>query len=155
MKQGSWQLKENGSKLQLKFVGDVDGQFSFPQASLFKPNQQVEVELREFSSMNSEGIRSWIQWHRSLDPSVQISYINAPSIFVNLASIINGLISHPLSLKSFQVQYQSEDGKKTATRIVEQSPEGHFFIPKFFEGLPLDHMPAKEFKVLDPHYTLT
>lgn len=154
MSASRWGISKAKGQIQLKIIGTVDGKWAFPETDRFEGVRHVEVDLSEFVTMNSEGIRNWIQWHRSLDPAIEFSYLKAPSVFLSLASMISGLIADPESLKSFYVQYASADGRARKALLIEQTADGQFLIPQQHQGLDLDHLPAKDFRILAGRFRL-
>ncbi len=160
MKPGSWQIEKpnptdpNPMRVRMKISGAIDAHFDFPDVNTFKPGTELEIDLTDFGSMDSVGIRDFIAWHQKLGRQVHFTFWNAPPTFISLASIVSGLIPSPLSLKTFEILYSSIDGDDIIKHKITQTEEGRFLIPKRVGDYELDHIPAKDFRVLGGHYAL-
>lgn len=106
MFQWQWTQKPDG-KPQLIFSGvineDVDfSKLEIPQGTIFSLN------LEEVRSINSCGIREWMQWFKQHE-QIQWEIERMPKILVDQANMVAGFLSPQMKVLSFFVPYYNED----------------------------------------------
>ena len=100
-------VQNNGGVVQLKFSGTIDEDAQFPAVDLGGANQ-MEIDLNEIKSINSVGIRGWLDWIRPLAEKAAIRLINSPKAMVFQFNMVNGFLPPGTVVQSFYVPFYSE-----------------------------------------------
>lgn len=89
------------------FEGSIDESFSTFNV---KPHQNkgVKIDFEKIKSINSIGIRNWIQWI-STNPGVKFTFQNCPVCIVEQINNVKGFAPTGTIIESFFVPYYSED----------------------------------------------
>lgn len=69
----------------------------------------LRIDLMDLRMMNSAGIKTWVQWTRRFDTSNEVHLLNCPSIFLNIAAIVVGVIPADAHIESLLLRYLSTD----------------------------------------------
>ncbi len=96
-----------GSVLRLRFVGRFDEDAALMPIEFGKVSR-VEIDLTEVKSINSCGVRSWIEWTSKFPKSIPISIFSAPKVFVDQLNRVAGFCPDQTKFESFYVPYYCE-----------------------------------------------
>ena len=107
MKNIDVQLKKQESTFQIKVIGEIDENSNFAPFPL-KGAKSVYFDLTDLKSINSLGVKAWIEW-LSDAPDAHYIFANCPEIFVHQANIMAGFLPSNFEIKSFFIPYFSED----------------------------------------------
>ena len=90
--------------LTLRFEGILDETCELPefQSSI---NGRLTVDLEKLAMINSLGCRKWIQWIRTLPPSLTVTLKNCSPVVVNQINILSGFIPARAVVESILVPY--------------------------------------------------
>ena len=97
----------NGTVMQLKFSGAIDEDAQFPVVDLGAA-KQVEIDLQDIKSINSVGIRGWLDWIRPVAEKATIRLINSPKAMVFQFNMVNGFLPTGTIVQSFYVPFYCE-----------------------------------------------
>jgi hypothetical protein len=73
-----------------------------------KPYREIRFDLHGIQHINSVGARSWIHWVSNFDRSKKYSLSNCPTVFVNQANLILGIVPEWMGVESFELPYYCE-----------------------------------------------
>lgn len=147
-------LDKSSPSYKVKVTGVIDEDVDFSQYNLAGATS-VEFQLGEIKSINSCGIREWIQWVSGAG-AVPVSYHQCPKVIVDQINMVQGFLPDKGKVMSFFVPYYSDDsgdeksilftyGKEYTDSGLAQSPS-----VKDDSGNPMemDVVEAKYFKFL-------
>lgn len=95
----------NGT-LVLTFEGPIDEESTLPEVP--EGVKAVTVDLQFVKSINSYGIREWLNWVRPLAARAKIEFINCPKSIVLQFNTVEGFLPQGASVSSFYVPYFCE-----------------------------------------------
>ena len=88
----------------LKLTGPLDEHTELPTYT--KPiNGSLSIDLKDLSTINSVGCRTWINWIKSINASDGIYLYNCPPQFISQVSILFGFVPEGVIIQSFYVPY--------------------------------------------------
>jgi hypothetical protein len=96
-----------GDKLRLAFEGTIDEDVVFPpvDASKFKT---IVLDLKNVKSINSVGIREWLNWIRPLAEKSDFVLENCPKAVVFQFNMVEGFLPPRSTVSSFYVPFYCE-----------------------------------------------
>lgn len=97
---------QNGTA-EVAFVGDIDEDTVFPEFET-KDLKLLVFDLEEVKSINSVGIRDWINWRKKFPQGLQFYYKNCPKVIVDQFNILEGFLPAKSVIESFYVPYYCE-----------------------------------------------
>lgn len=82
-------------------IGEATPLFTLPigQAT------QLTLDLSQVTSINSIGVKHWIQWTVRIPKNCPVKLINTPFVIVNQASMVFGFSTPNMKIESFMVPY--------------------------------------------------
>jgi ABC-type transporter Mla MlaB component len=103
------EVNKANNVLQLTISEEVTGGENFP--SIDSDVNTIEINLDQLQSINSSGIKAWINWKEENLENHQNQVIvhNCPECFVEQLNILSGMIPAHSQIKSFKVPYYDED----------------------------------------------
>lgn len=129
---------------------------SFLQKSVRIPSQKkIIIDLSKVNSINSLGIRHWIQWIRTY-PNSEYTFRNCPQCVVDQMNSVSDFIPTKCTIESFYVPYYCEDDGEEK-QILYKLNEDYFMnnpvTPKEIKDasghkMEIDTHPQKYFKFL-------
>ncbi len=97
----------NGSELNLNLSGIVDEDAQFPVLDL-TGTKQIFFDLKEVKSINSVGIREWLNWIKSLAEKCQVVMKNCPKSLVFQFNMVEGFLPKASKVTSLYVPFFCE-----------------------------------------------
>lgn len=101
----------------------VDDETELP-ATPATPVENVVIDLGEVRHVNSIGVRSWVQWIRSIflmNPKAEIHLQRLPLIFIRLRQSFSDMIPETSRITSFFVSFYCPECMATHEELVETS----------------------------------
>ena len=148
---------ESGKKVLL-IGGNLDEDASFPEIELGR--EEVEVDMKNVQSVNSVGIRSWLQWIGPLSETTRFVFRDCSKSVVLQMNMVKGFLPKSGAVQSLQVPFYSEsrDQEKDVLFVVGRDVsfrDGeisiHFDTQKLGEGdWEIDVNVNKYFRFLKP-----
>ena len=103
----SFKKVEELSSVTFFFEGSIDE--SFASFSLKPhPNKGVKIDFEKIKSINSIGVRNWIQWLSSA-PGVKFTFQKCPVCVIEQVNNVKGFAPLSTVIESFFVPYYSEE----------------------------------------------
>lgn len=99
-------IQEDG-KIVILVSGNIDEDSNFTGHG-FSGNSEVTLDLENVVSINSCGIREWINWLREAE-STKINFRKCPKVIVDQINMVSGFLPETAKVESFYVPYYSED----------------------------------------------
>lgn len=96
-----------GQNLVLSFEGTIDEDVAFPAIDL-KGAQQVVLDLQGVRTINSVGIREWLNWITPLSEKTDLVLKNCPKALVFQFNMVEGFLPARAKVVSFYVPYYCE-----------------------------------------------
>lgn len=145
---------KEGAKLNLNIAGTIDEDADFSQIPI-AGNSEIELNLQNLKSINSCGIREWIQWMGTAG-SAKITFSLCPKVIVDQINMVDGFLPANGKVASFYVPYYNDDSgseKNVLFTYGTEFSESSVNPPKDIkdeEGNPMemDVIEAKYFKFL-------
>ncbi len=103
----SVQQKVNGPELDLALSGTIDEDVQFPALSL-AGIKQVVFDLKDVKSINSVGIREWLNWMKPISEQCQITMKNCPKTLVFQFNMVEGFLPKGAVVSSLYVPFFCE-----------------------------------------------
>lgn len=97
---------EDGKRL-IKISGSIDEDSAFTEAKL-EEGEAIVLDLEGVASINSCGIREWINWFKTT-PGVKAEFKNCPKIIVDQINMVSGFLPEDGKVDSFYVPYYSDE----------------------------------------------
>lgn len=148
------QSAKEGAKLKLKMGGTIDEDADFSQIAI-AGNPEIDINLQSLKSINSCGIREWIQWIGQA-AGAKITFSECPKVIVDQINMVDGFLPANAKVMSFYVPYYNDDSgseKNILFNYGTEFSESAVNPPKDVkdeEGNPMemDVIEAKYFKFL-------
>lgn len=145
---------KEGAKLNLNIAGTIDEDADFSTIPI-AGNAEIELNLQNLKSINSCGIREWIQWMGTA-AGAKITFALCPKVIVDQINMVDGFLPANGSVASFFVPYYNDDSgaeKNVLFTYGKEFTESAVNPPKDIkddEGNPMemDVIEAKYFKFL-------
>lgn len=103
----SFKKVEELTSVTFLFEGSIDESFSSFSVKPH-PNKMVKVDFEKVKSINSVGIRNWIQWISDV-PGVKFTFQKCPVCIIEQINNVKGFATPTTIIESFFVPYYSED----------------------------------------------
>ena len=100
-------LTENGPDLLVALQGTIDEDVVFPEVPAGK-FQKITLDLQNVKSINSVGIREWLNWITPLAQNADFLLDNAPKAMVLQFNMVEGFLPQRAQVRSFYVPFYSE-----------------------------------------------
>lgn len=125
----TFEITEHPTHIQLRIAGIVDEYSAFPDfvSSLYR---DIIVDLIDFQSINSMGIREWIPWinHQQFN---SMTFKRCPKVFIDQLNNVEGFIPEKARIASFFVPYFSETSDEEAAILFSRGE--HFSNGKIIQ----------------------
>jgi hypothetical protein len=105
---------EKEGKTLLQFCGQIDEEATFPEVN--DSGKEVFIDLKEVSSINSIGIRSWILWFAKMQTTT-FNFINCPKALVMQMNMVEGFLPEKSNVISLNVPFFCEDCDKEIEKL--------------------------------------
>lgn len=102
-----FQEKTDGENLLLVFEGVIDEDVKFPAVDTGK-FKKVFIDLKGVKSINSVGIREWLNWMKPLSDKAQLVFMKTPKALVLQMNMVEGFLPKNGFVKSFYVPFYCE-----------------------------------------------
>ncbi|MCB0415157.1 MAG: hypothetical protein KDD50_12535 [Bdellovibrionales bacterium] len=99
-------LQEDG-KVVIKISGNIDEDSNFTVQG-FGSDGEITIDLEDVVSINSCGIREWINWLKD-SKQVHLNFRNCPKVIIDQINMVSGFLPDNGKVESFFVPYYSED----------------------------------------------
>lgn len=96
--------QQEGANLVLSFEGTIDEDVSFPSVDASAANSVV-IDLHGVRSINSVGIREWLNWIKPLADQKPMVLQRAPKAIVFQFNMVEGFLPKNASVTSFYVPF--------------------------------------------------
>jgi hypothetical protein len=149
--------KLDGDNLTLSFTGKIDEDTDFSEISVGSP-KLITLDFVGVVGINSVGIREWVKWIRSIDPSTKFNVKNCPQIIVDQLNMVEGFLPTGTEINSFFVPYYCESCDELSPVLFEKGKnfdgpnpevEETMECPNCKEESELDIIEKMYFKFLD------
>ncbi len=97
----------DGSELTLTLSGTIDEDVQFPAINL-TPIKQITFDLKDVKSINSVGIREWLNWIKPMSEKCQITMKNCPKTLVFQFNMVEGFLPKGSRVASLYVPFFCE-----------------------------------------------
>ena len=97
----------NGPELELALSGIIDEDVQFPSFDL-SSTKQIVFDLKDVKSINSVGIREWLNWIKALSEKCQIVMKNCPKSLVFQFNMVDGFLPKGSKVTSLYVPFFCE-----------------------------------------------
>lgn len=147
-------INKSGNIFKVQVAGTIDEDSDFSAYPLVGASQ-LEVNLGNIKSINSAGIREWVNWI-STSAGATVSYIECPRLIIDQINMVQGFLPKGGKVMSFYVPYYS-DSLKSEKQVLfvfgkEYDDKGLKALPAIQDetGTPMeiDVIEAKYFKFL-------
>lgn len=146
-------IEKNGTSYAVILSGVIDEDADFAPHSLAAASDVI-VNCDGIKSINSCGIRDWINWISAAKGSVV--YDNCPKIIVDQVNMVQGFLPPGGKVSSFYVPYYSEDSDEEKVVLFREGKEftaqGELQAPSVTDSkgaeMEMDVIEAKYFKFL-------
>ena len=99
--------KTQGDELVLTFEGLIDEDVTFPSLSLAGV-REVSIDLAAIKTINSVGIREWLNWIKPISSSAVIQLMRCPKALVFQFNMVEGFLPANARVSSFYVPFFCE-----------------------------------------------
>lgn len=113
-------LEEESQKISLE--GSIDEQSNFYQFN-FPIATNVVIDLEKIITINTHGIKKWIDWTKELFSRSSLSLICCPPCIVDQINIIEGFLPPHAVIESFYVPYYSNKSHYEKRVLFERGKE--------------------------------
>jgi hypothetical protein len=96
-----------GDQLSLALEGLIDEDVVFPTVDL-TGMKKIVIDLKGIKTINSVGIREWLNWIRPIGEKVEIVLQKAPKAMVFQFNMVEGFLPPRATVASFYVPYFCE-----------------------------------------------
>src|ERR1700689_2326410 len=96
-------VTSQGDVLALAFEGPIDEDVQFPAVD--GAAKTLKINLAKISSINSVGIREWLDWIKPLAEKMAIVLENCPKSMVLQFNMVEGFLPPKATVTSFFVPY--------------------------------------------------
>ncbi|KYG70074.1 hypothetical protein AZI85_15405 [Bdellovibrio bacteriovorus] len=125
------EIEELPSYLFIAVKGTLDEYSEFPEVTVTQ-NRDVLFDLQGFKSINSTGIRLWMEWIKNLN--FRIFYFrHCPKVFIDQLNNVAGFIPDNSVIESFYVPYHSPVTDEEASILFRK---GDHFVKGRILGMP-------------------
>jgi hypothetical protein len=93
-------------RLTFLFEGPIDEEAQFPE--LAGGVSEIVIDLQFVRSINSYGIREWLNWIRPIAKRTKIEFMNCPKSIVLQFNTVEGFFPQNATVSSFYVPYFCE-----------------------------------------------
>lgn len=107
MSEFKYSQKVEGTNLILAFEGTIDEDVVFPVVDV-AGQSQVTIDLMGIKTINSVGIREWLNWIKPLSESSSIVLMNCPKAMVFQFNMVEGFLPARSTVASFYVPFYCE-----------------------------------------------
>ena len=117
MSEFKFQQAAGPNGLQLTFEGSIDEDVVFPPVAA-GANAAIRIDLQAVKSINSVGIREWLNWIRPLsDAGAKITLARCPKAFVFQLNMVEGFLPKGGVVESFYVPFFCEKCDKESAAL--------------------------------------
>lgn len=99
--------RAEGEVLHLAFEGTIDEDAQFPSVDVSKI-KKVVIDLQAVKTINSVGIREWLDWIRPVAEKTEITLARCPKALVFQFNMVEGFLPQKAQVTSFQVPFYCE-----------------------------------------------
>jgi hypothetical protein len=97
----------SGDTLRLNLSGTIDEDVTFPKIE-DGPQKQIVLDLKDIKTINSVGIREWLNWIKPLSDKYEIVLENCPKAMVFQFNMVEGFLPPKAKVTSFFVPFYCE-----------------------------------------------
>lgn len=108
MSEFKYTQRVEGGKLILALEGAIDEDVSFPSVDT-STHKAVELDLKSIKTINSVGIREWLNWIRPIAESAELILSNCPKALVFQFNMVEGFLPARAKVVSFYVPFFCEE----------------------------------------------
>ena len=94
--------------LTVKLSGSVNEDAIFQKPDVAGV-QRANIDFNEVDTINSCGVRNWIEWIETFSPQTALNYLNCPKSVIDQVNMIGGLLRPGSAIGSFYTPYYCED----------------------------------------------
>jgi hypothetical protein len=145
----TWEFKKRGDETLVIFDGRVDGVSDF--SSLGTLTGKITFDLAAVRRFNSEGVRRWINFIRTLDEVIELSFVRCSSAVVTQLNMIREFQGRA-RVRSFYAPYVCVASGETEDRLFNVEDITDPLNPPVFEGqegeMELDDIAERYFAFL-------
>ncbi|MES2857314.1 MAG: hypothetical protein V4692_15700 [Bdellovibrionota bacterium] len=99
--------QSSGDTLRLTLAGTIDEDVTFPKVE-DGPQTKIVIDLKDIKTINSVGIREWLNWIKPLTEKFEIVLENCPKAMVFQFNMVEGFLPPKAKVTSFFVPFYCE-----------------------------------------------
>jgi hypothetical protein len=122
MHQFKHSVKPDGDSLDLTFEGAIDEDVVFPVIDLTSA-KKINIDLKAITSINSVGIREWLDWIRPLADKALVTLVNCPKAIVFQFNMVEGFLPAKAVVGSFFIPFFCEKCDREDNVLVKTGNE--------------------------------
>lgn len=111
-------FKEKDGKINLIFDGHLDEFVELPEIEV-SGHGEIVLNLEKILSVNSLGIRTWLDWIKNFEGKARFQFINCPKCIVMQMNMVEGFIPKNSEVLSFYVPYYCESCDEEKSVLVD------------------------------------
>lgn len=101
------EIKKNGASILVLLRGALDEETTLNSSQL-QGSSEIIFDFKELQSINSCGIREWINWIKPVS-NTKITFKHCPKVIVDQINMIDGFLPQNAIVESFYVPYYSDE----------------------------------------------
>lgn len=148
----------HGKTVKLEFSGNLaNDEIELCQFN-FDADTEIQLILNNLTSVNSLGVRSFVNWHKQLSYK-NFVIVDAPKCFIDQANMVDSFLPPRIKFKSFFVPYYSEQTEEETNILFEVginyfkfNNQWKFSFPEVLDAeknpMELDIQPERYFQFL-------
>jgi hypothetical protein len=126
-----------GTDLHIALSGPLGETSPFFTLPLHDP-KSITIDMAEFTSINSIGVKNWILWTVKVPASCKVKLINAPLMIASQASMVMGFVNSKITIESLRLPFLCEKCNVESMHKVERGRDYDYAQ----DGLPAKiHLP--------------
>lgn len=100
-------FKEEAGVIVLSLSGHLDEFVELPEIEV-SGKGTIKLDLEKVQSVNSMGIRSWLEWIKNFEGKAHFIFSKAPKCFVMQMNMVEGFLPKGSMVESFYVPFYCE-----------------------------------------------
>lgn len=149
------ELTINNGVASVKLAGRMDEDMDLEKVKTVS-EPQVIFDFKEIESINSCGIRDWINFLGEIPKAHKIIYKNCPQVIIEQMNMVKGFLPSNSTIESFFAPFFCEECEHeekillSPDKVIEKKPPTDIVCPKCSaSGMDFDAIAAQYFHFLD------
>jgi anti-anti-sigma regulatory factor len=111
------EIEKNGEKATIVMSGSIDEDTHLPKIDLSGIDSRIAVDLENVTHINSVGIRSWLEWFKTLGANKKFFFQRCPRSVVMQMNMVDGFLPPSSMVESFYVPFFCESCNQEILRL--------------------------------------